>query len=255
MCLLALALATSPAMAADSWFAGADTQWPGRNDLLLENNVAGSQAWGLVPPFRAGARDRTSVGIGAGATFSGRVRVTSTADWLCDHTDAGGSSCGWGDSRLGTVVRALPLGPVDVLLGWEAKMPNARDEGELGTDETDVLFGGALLYTHGPYRAGVGGGLGIRGNPLRFANQDDVPMLRVDAAYVATWWRVRPFLVVDFNTSRNPTRAEAGVGARFGTRFFADVEGAAGLTPAEADARVLLRLGFAMALPEHPSGE
>jgi hypothetical protein len=141
---------------------------------------------------------------------------------------------------------------VRLWLGWSAKLPDAKDEGELGTDETDVAFGGAAELHVGPWRVLAGAGLGVWGNPLRFANQDDVPELRATAA-----WSPGPGLNAgvafnaDVGTARNPARLVAGgwlraslpLGATV-TRGFIEVAGGAGLTPAAADGIAALSFGL-----------
>jgi len=237
--------------AGESW---TEAQAPG-NAVLLEGNVRVGNAWAFVPPFRAGARDRLALGLDNTVAFGDRVRLSVSGEWLRDTTDAGDPVAGFGDLRLGTTVRLASVGPVTGFLGWEGKMPNAADSGELGTDETDFLLGLGLLARHGHFSASGHAGLGILGNPLRFANQDDVPMLRGDLAYAPGPWRARAFVSADLATSRNPARMEAGGAARLGRSWFAEVEGAGGLSPAAADARVCLRLGLAAALPGTPPGE
>jgi hypothetical protein len=203
---------------------------------------------GLVPPFRAAERDRASAGVEARVAL-GRVELSAEWRWLRDATAAGEPASGPGDLRLGTRVRVACVGDVCGALGWEAKLPNAADEGELGTDETDVLVGATLAWTRDRYGAEVGGGLGILGNPLRFANQDDVPMLRgrftVDVGPVT----LAPAVSLDFATSRNPARMEAGGQVVAGSRWFAAVEGAGGLTAAAADWRAVATVGWRGGLP------
>ncbi len=225
------------------------------NGVLLEGDIRIGNAWSFVPPFRAGARDRLALGLDNTAAFGDRVRLGISGEWIRDTTLAGEPVAGFGDLRLGTTVRLATVGPVSGFLGWEGKMPNASDSGELGTDETDFLFGVGLLVRQGDVSAAAHAGLGILGNPLRFANQDDVPLLRGDLGYAPGPWRARAFVSADLATSRNPARVEAGGAARLGRTWFIELEGAAGLSPAAADGRVCLRLGLAAALPGTPRGE
>jgi hypothetical protein len=219
-----------------------------------EVGARGGYAAGLVPEFRSGARSRAQVG-GQGEIFlADRVRLSAEWSWLWDHAPALDVS-GPGDVRLGTAVRLWSGGGGTVGLGWEVKLPDAADEAELGTDETDVLFGAWGGWTSGPWSVGAAAGLGVYGNPLRFANQDDVPLARVEVAFAPGAWRAELFGRVDVPTARNPARAEAGGLVRVGGRWFAEAEGAAGLTPAAADARVILRLGCRFPLPAAPGRE
>lgn len=214
--------------------------------------IGGEWAAGYVPPFRAGARDRGSIGVDAIVGLAPFL-VRARWEWLADVT-AVDTVSGPGDLRLGTVASIWRPGPFDVTLGWEAKLPNASDAGELGTDETDALFGASLGYARGPVAARLGVGLAILGNPLRFANQDDVPLVRADAS-----WGRGPFALVgeawaDLPTSRNPPRAGGDLGVRYGTSWFGVARGGGGFSAAAADWRVGLSVGYAGTLPERRSG-
>jgi hypothetical protein len=211
--------------------------------------VAAGAEWaaGYVPPFRAGARDRGSAGAD-GIVRLAPVSVRARWEWLLDAASAGTTS-GPGDLRLGTVIGLTRSGPWEATLGWEAKLPNASDAGELGTDETDVLFGASGGYAAGPFAARVGVGLAVLGNPLRFANQDDVPLVRADVA-----WSRGPFAAIgkaalDVPTARNPVRASGEVALRYGATWYGLVRGGGGFSAAAADWRVGLSVGYAGTLP------
>lgn len=206
---------------------------------------------GYVPPFRAGERDRWSFGVGGRWMPDDRVQLSAAFDGLSDRTAAGVSS-GPGDVRLGATVRVMSVGPVRGWLGFGAKLPDARDESELGTDETDVDFGGAVEVHGGPLRAQLGAGLGVWGNPLRFANQDDVPLLRLSGVWDGLGGAVQLGATanVDVGTARNPARAVVGAWARGAlpwptVRPFLELSGGAGLTPAAPDAFVGASVGAA----------
>lgn len=207
---------------------------------------------GLVPPFRAGSRDRLAFGVGGRWMPDARVQLSAGFDGLWDRS-TGATDVGAGDIRLGAAVWLVDPGPVRLWLGWSAKLPDAKDEGELGTDETDITLGGAAELHLGPWRVLAGAGLGVWGNPLRFANQDDVPELRATAA-----WSPGPSLNAgvafnaDLGTARNPARLVAGgwlraslpLGASdIAPRGFLEVAGGAGLTPAAADGIAALSFG------------
>lgn len=212
-----------------------------------------------MPPFRAAERDRVSMGI-EGFAALGRVQVRAGWSWLRDSSAAGAPASGPGDVRLGTAIAVARLqaggaGTVRLWAGWEAKLPNAADEGELGTDETDALFGGTVAWTRGGWDARLGVGLGILGNPHRFANQDDVPLLRARVERAVGPVRLAPWLDADLATSRNPARVQVGGEALAGERAFVVLGGAAGLTPAAPDWSVTAGLGWRAALPDGPAGE
>jgi len=206
---------------------------------------------GLVPLFRAGSRDRLGFGGGGRWMPDRRVQLSAGFDGLWDRS-AGGSEVGAGDVRLGATTYVADLGPVRPWVGFAVKLPDAKDEGELGTDETDITFGGAAELHLGAWRALAGAGLGVLGNPLRFANQDDVPQVRA-----AVSWAPSPrvgagaYLNGDLGTARNPARVLAGAWVRGavplapGSRYaaYAELGGGAGLTPAAPDGVAALSIG------------
>lgn len=245
-----------PAIAADLWAPSpvfADSQ-----DAAIvhaEGLAAGAYLSSIVPPFRAGARDRLAIDLSGQVWLAHRVRVGVSGEWLRESSGAGDVVAGFGDLRLGTDVRVVRVSVVDFHLGWEAKLPNASDEGGLGSDETDILFGAGADVQAGEFGGTLALGLGVLGNPLRFANQDDVPMFRVSGRWTRGMVQVSPRVAVDLGTARNPARAEAGALARVGKRGFIEVGGAAGLTPAAADWSVTLGIGWRAPLPTPRSGE
>lgn len=199
---------------------------------------------GLVPPFRVAERDRLTAGVTARVALFDRVQLAADWGWLSDRTADGTATTGPGDLRLGTVVRVARVAGIDLHAGWEVKLPNAADEGELGTDETDITLGIGADWQGGPWLVGGSAGLGVWGNPLRFANQDDVPLLQLHAAWTSGLLTVAPAVRAELATSRNPARVEVGAQARFGRRWFGWAAGAAGLTPAAADGNVSIGLGW-----------
>jgi hypothetical protein len=248
-------LVTLPSARAAAWAPPALERAPVNGEVAGQLSVAGEAALGSVPPFRSAPRDRWRVGPAASAWFGSRVRLGVDWDWMWDRTPLGEEASGPGDIRLAAAVRAATLGPVRLGVGWEAKMPNARNEEELGTDETDVTFGAWGRLDQGPLQAGLAVGLGVRGNPLRYASQDDVPLVLADVGASAGRWGASAFCHAEFPTAINPARVEAGARLRVGRAWFFEAEGAGGLTPAAPDGRVLLRVGFSGALPESTSRE
>ena len=244
----------SPAARADSWRIGAPDLVRIPSGSTIQVATEGGYTAGLVPEFRSGSRDRGRVGVAAEAWWLRGVRVSAEWGWLWDSAPAL-SVNGPGDVRLGTAVRAASLGDLSFGLGWGVKLPDATNENELGTDETDVLFGAWAGWARGPWAASAAAGLGVYGNPLRFANQDDVPLLRADLAWSPGPLAGRLFVNADLATARNPARVEVGGAIRYGEAWFAELEGSGGLTPAAADGRVTLRLGGRFALPTPGVGE
>lgn len=216
--------------------------------------VAAEHAIGLVPAFRSASRDRTEVSGVASAWVGPAVRLELGWGWLADQT-AAEQTTGPSDFRLGTGLRLLQTDAISMGLGWGAKLPNATNEDGLGTDETDVDFGAWAGLQRGPWSGVASVGLAVLGNPLRFAAQDDVPFATIEGAWTSGRWSVLCHADLALATSRNPARAEAGGGLRYGGRFFGEVGGTAGLTPAAADGRVLIAIGTTWALPRTPPGE
>lgn len=245
-----LLCASSGSARAEGWRPGVSDP-PAPAEAPLAGEVSARVGWapGLVPPFRSGARDRLAAGLDASGWLGGRVRLGLSWEWLVDDTVASTPVSGPGDVRIGTAVRLFGGGSGAAGLGWEAKLPNATNEDELGTDETDLLFGAWGRWHAGPWSAAAAVGLGVLGNPLRFANQDDVPLVRLEAGWKPGRFSARTFLEADLATPRNPDRVSLGGAVRFGERWFVEAEGAGGLTPAAADARLILRVGIAVPPP------
>lgn len=241
----------SLAAAADLWTV------PAREDPatdVWEAEAHAGYAVGLVPEFRTADRDRFAGGLDA-AVRLGRVRLALSGDWLRDTTAAGPAVQGFGDLHLGSAVRLFTAGPVETHLGWAVKLPNASDGGELGTDETDISFGLTGVLHLGDVRVLGAVGLAILGNPLRFANQDDVPLLRLAADWTRWNLSVSPGLRWDVATARNPHRAEGELVVRYGPSWFVELGGAAGLSPAAADFSGRVGFGWHAALPVPRGGE
>ena len=177
--------------------------------LGLEHAVA------VVPPFRAAPRDRTSALVDAQWRPSVHVRIDGSWSWIRDQLPAGMAVGGPGDIRLGTHA-LLWNGPVSFGMGWAVKLPNARDEGELGSDETDALVQATVAKSWGSVTIMSGAGVVIQGDPIRFANQDDAGLLW--AGMSGTYADVHWFSQVGgtMATTRNPARIVADIGASYG---------------------------------------
>jgi hypothetical protein len=138
-----------------------------------------------VPPFRAGPRDTASLGLAAQWSPHSMVRVRTQVERLRMQWPSGDTASGWGDVRLGTtgVLWRGAKGKPEIGLDWSMKLPNASDEGELGSDESDAevgLFGRAGV---GPWRFGLSASLLILGDPLQFANQDDALVMGASISF------------------------------------------------------------------------
>lgn len=280
--LIACALALAPAARADplptplpgGWFPDARCLPP---DALppdsLSAAITARAAWtpGLVPPFRAAARDRLSVGPSACLSLPGRARLSAAWDWLRDQPAAAPAISGPGDVRLGAAFDTLPLkqppGPARLLLGWSVKLPDAQDEQELGTDETDVtlgLSGGWDARTpQGGWFLYAGAALGILGNPLLYADQDDLLLLRAEGGWTHVGLSLSASVSAAPQSDRNPARGDAIFSLRYAPALPARsaprdprphgpliaLHAGAGLTPASADLALSLELGWQYRAP------
>ena len=251
--------------------AGIPETRPG-NDLLAgeQGGLRLGLAWerGLVPPFRAGERDRQHLWMSGFWHPAPYAWLDASYEVLHDQYPDGTEVSGSGDLELGTLLGWEQTGPVGegggaggglgwaAAVGWRAKLPNAADAGELGSDETDItlLARGGLLYN--AVCIDMSAGLAILGNPLRYADQDDVPFVSL-----ALSWRPQaaasdgalPLLLPvpglhgtwAFATSRNPARADVSLRLEWGRDWRWGLEGGAGLVPAAADIRGALWFGRA----------
>jgi hypothetical protein len=243
--------ATGPVRAEDAWVP--DGVYPAQPAPAAAARVSGDVGFGYVPVFRSGERDRVAGGID-GAVRLAPVELRVHWDWLADRSEAAGWVNGPGDVRLGTVVTVFDRSGFDTTLGWEVKLPDAADGSGLGTDETDALFGATGGWTGGPWSARLGVGLGILGNPLRFANQDDVPLVRARLGWSRGLVGVHGALDLDLPTSRNPSRCDGDLGLRVGKTWFGYVHGGGGFTPAAADWHLGLSFGLSAPLPAARKG-
>lgn len=205
----------------------------------------------------AGERDRWHLGLEGfwqpmtGSASPVRLLLDARYEGIQDRLPDGTRITGSGDLVLGTFA-GISNGGAGLRwtagVGWRAKLPNAADDAELGTDETDILPSLGVALGGRSWQVQGEGGLAILGNPLRYASQDDVPfgLGRVEWQPTALPWDVGAGLAWAFATSRNPARGEVlarasvqgperrGVASRF------LVEAGAGLTPAAPDLRLVL---------------
>jgi hypothetical protein len=211
---------------------------------VAETRLGMAYASGLVPPFRAADRNRWASEVAGRWSPSEAVRVSARWSWLQDSTSNGDITRGPGDLVLQTTAFPVRGGPVEVGLSWAVKLPNAQDEGELGTDETDATITGVLAGSQGSLDWSTTAGLAILGNPLRFANQDDVPLAWAAAGLPVGPVRLGARAGGELATARNPARMEAALGAETVCPTLSGLEASAGLTPAAADWSVRAWVGW-----------
>jgi hypothetical protein len=199
---------------------------------------------GFVPPFRAAPRDIYAAKFAAEWRPAPTVTLDMDWDYRWMRTPVGDPINGPGDLRLGAHAVAY-RGIVDAGLGWQVKLPNARDEGELGSDETDATVIATIGRTWAHVRLMGSGGVAILGDPIRFANQDDVPVAWIsgvgDLGPVSLFARTGGH----FGTGRNPARLSAALGAEGQCPYLFGGALTAGLTPAAPTVAVSAWVGWA----------
>jgi hypothetical protein len=205
---------------------------------------------GWVPPFRASPRDRMAAGGRAWVRPADPVQLDLRWAWLADSLPSSQTTSGPGDLSLGVTVQRA-FGALELGGGWRVKLPNAQDEGELGSDETDVQ----ILATAGRRWSSVSvrasAGLDIRGDPIRFANQDDIPQVWLSTVGHRGHLNLSGRVGGDLATSRSPARLEAVSGLVWADGWLVGLEGTAGLTPAAADWGAKVSVGWHQAVSQN----
>lgn len=222
---------------------------PQQNDPAWRFRAGVGSVVGWVPEFRQAERRRTEGTMGVAWKPASPVRLDLFWSYLADSTANGNRQTGPGDIRLGTDVRLLDR-RADLFLGWQMKMPNASDELELGTDETDSLFWLRSRSELGAVDVGLTTGLAILGNPLQFANQDDVPLSWLDVSMPIGPVRVDGRVGGGWATSRNPSRMEASLGVEGACPWLMGARAIVGLTPAAPDWGAQAWIGWGLSCPE-----
>ena len=206
-------------------------------------SVAGSAGWqsALVPPFRAASRNRATYGLNAIWHPTSQIEIDLRGDYVKDSFTTKDSKQGFGDVRIGTTAilwSSTAWGPAQkpsFSVGWQTKLPNAQDEGEIGTDETDATLLGGFTTALGRVALGIDAGLAIWGNPLMFANQDDLLVthlaVRAPVGPIALSSNIGGY----WASARNPARHELRLGVAPTDCPFFGVDTMAGLTPAAPD--------------------
>lgn len=145
---------------------------------------------GEHPPFfaeePATERDRWALDLvdlsrGLGAGCEARLQFGA------QHVEEEDGEPLWGiqDARLSFAYQ-IP-GAIAAALTMEVKLPNAGDEDRLGTDQTDVTMAASGGHQADRWGWAARAGLGLLGNPLQAAAQDDVLVFGV-----AAWRRMAP---------------------------------------------------------------
>jgi len=201
----------------------------------VSTRVFGTVGLGFVPPFRVAPRRRSSAGVDVRWRVSDRVRLDGAWSWVRDDLPAGHSIQGAGDLSLGVWAELVKVQSGSLGLGWAVKLPNAADEGELGTDETDVSVFSTISTSLGGMELSALGGVAILGDPNRFANQDDAALFGLEAARIVGPVHLRSKVGGTLGTTRNPARLSGVVGVWGGCPYRLGTEVQVGLTPAAPD--------------------
>ena len=225
---------------------GTDEFWTdsSRGMVALSSSVARQN----VPAFSISDRDRYRAAALGEWGVSQSVRLGLRWDWLHDVYPSGETRSGPGDVRLRTSVDVMS-GTYGVLrTGWQVKLPNAADEGELGTDETDVWMWAQGEREIGDWLFWTTAGVGILGDPLRYTAQDDVPFAAGGVGYApahtGAWVpTLRVGAIGTMQTSRNPSRARTDFVLEWGDCAFTRAEMGVGWTAASPRQVFALRIG------------
>ena len=205
-----------------------------------------------IPPFRAGVRDTTAFRLAGLWVPHHSVRIRAQAERLRMHWPSGDTVSGWGDLRLGTtgVLWRGNAGRPEFGLDWSIKLPNAMDQGELGSDESDASVGLYGEFESGPWRLGLSGSLLILGDPLQFANQDDAFLAGASLSFQHREWVTMTRLQWREESPRNPRDVRWLTGARWNglpEGGWVAVEGGAGFTVAAPSWQAGVLLGISRA--------
>lgn len=217
---------------------------PARPTLALR--AGGAWLPGSVPPFWTLPRDRAQAEVQVWWRPSARFGVGARFDaWRADLYPDGARRSGPGDLRLDTDL-GLWGGAVAGRLRWEVKLPDADDEEQLGTDETDVHAGLELTTDSGPFTLSARGGLAVLGDPLRATRQAWLPELRAAANMAAGPVSPGAEVALTLGDAEEPVRGTAALGIEGRCPLLLGAQGLVGLSPAAADwgARAWLGWGF-----------
>ena len=206
-----------------------------------------------TPPFRAGERDIAASRLAAQWIPHPTVRLRAQAERLRMHWPSGDTASGWGDIRLGTTAALWTggsSGQRQFGLDWSMKLPNAADDGELGSDESDAAVGLFGQFQSGPWWLGLRASLLILGDPLQFANQDDALLAGAALAFHKERWSLLSRLNWREESPRNARDVRWLAGARWSglpNGLWLAAEGGAGLTLAAPTWQASLLVGVSRA--------
>ena len=194
------------------------------------------QISGVVPNFSVSPRDELKLEL-SGSWYTNDtvgVRITSSAQSV--SWPNGETISGPGDIKLGTSWRIFERSNSSLWLDWSTKMPNAQDTSGLGTDETDVSVGAYGRWSNDHIGLVAGGELQILGDPLQYANQDDVMLVGAAIDTGLGNFNFRGRVIARLESPRNPLDLKVGLGVeRKHGNWGYGLNSTAGLSPAAGD--------------------
>lgn len=183
-----------------------------------------------------------SVGIAIGVAPN--VELLFSYPMLLMNQDNREQNYGSGDLKIKAVFRMFRVENnfSNSALTVATKLPNASNQDELGTDETDFFVGGIISRNIGPIRLLINAEFGILGDPNRENTQDDVFEYKVGFIYPMSGHSSTALEIEGVEGSRrtNDRRfVRAGIAFNW-SRFLIDLGGALGLSEESGDFQIAM---------------
>lgn len=164
---------------------------------------------------------------------------------------------GSGDLIITGVYRLLQVGKIfsDCALTIATKLPNASNQEEFGTDETDFFLGGAVSREMGKLNLLINLDFAILGDPNRVNTQDDLFEYNVGLIYPVNKKLSAALEFAGAETSRrnNDRRFVRGGIAFTWKKFLIDCGGALGLTEESGDFQVAVGVTLKFGIERDPA--
>lgn len=180
----------------------------------------------FAPLFRAAEVDRYRLALGGRYAPHNRIL-------LYGHLPLDGSQPG--DASVGVRAALWQQRESQAGIAWWSTIPlNSLDRGAPDGDELGVTIAVHAGAAMGPLSATALVGMAIRGDPLRTASQDDLPLSWAQVVWPVRRCQLQARLGGTWATARNPARVTAVGGANWPITpgWTLGLEAGAGLTPA-----------------------